>query len=270
MTHKETIKRWLKLGGVGVEIGAFERPVPLIKPFYVDRFSEYAGKKCLADYWGDACHIPFKSNSLDYVVTSHVLEHVANPVAAMLEWHRVLKHRGFIYMVVPDHRYTFDHKRNLTTVEHMWKDYSEGVNQRDSTHVMDYLDNVDWHKFHFDLPEEEMEAERKTMRDQYLFDVEAKKEFNLHFHVFQESNLTALIESIAEKKQLSWQIKEIQSRFPEHCPNGTLFVIQVRKKFSEGLASVFNSFKNRLNRHNVLSPDAQPLSEMDEMLKIHP
>ena len=123
MMHEQTVKRWLKLNGIGVEIGAFETPSPLIKPFYVDRFAEFAGKKCLADYWGDACHVPFRNNSLDYVVTSHVLEHVANPVAALLEWHRVLKNNGLIYMVVPDRRYTFDHQREITSPEHMWAEY---------------------------------------------------------------------------------------------------------------------------------------------------
>src|SRR5471032_2472484 len=78
MTHEEKVARWIGPGKIGVEIGAFKSPIPGLapRPIYVDRFRDYAGERCLADYYGDATELPFRDNSLDYVVTSHVLEHV--------------------------------------------------------------------------------------------------------------------------------------------------------------------------------------------------
>lgn len=269
MTHEEAVGLWLKPDGVGVEIGAFESPVPLIKPFYVDRFAEFAGRPCHADYWGDACRIPFRSNSLDYVVTSHVLEHVANPVAALMEWHRVVKDEGIIYMVLPDRRFTFDHQRELTTAEHMWHDYERGVTQRDSTHVHEYLDKVDWPMLRPDVPSDEIPACRKAMREQYIYDVQHNKEFNMHFHVFDEQNLFELVTLVAEHKKLSWTIMDQQIEFPDECPNGILMVIHVRKKFWSRLFSKINKKFADRNRNSVLKFNAKPLSDAEKMLRIY-
>jgi len=35
--------------------------------------------------------LPFKDSSLDYVLSSHVIEHFFNPIKALLEWNRVIK-----------------------------------------------------------------------------------------------------------------------------------------------------------------------------------
>jgi len=250
--HEQTVKRWLKLNGIGVEIGAFETPSPLIKPFYVDRFAEFAGKKCLADYWGDACHVPFRNNSLDYVVTSHVL-----------------KNNGLIYMVVPDRRYTFDHQREITSPEHMWADYEANMNQKDSSHVHEFLEKVDWKEFWHGFPEKEKPAKNRKLAEQYFYDIEHNKEFNMHFHVFEQSNLRCLINLVSQRKNLSWKILYTEEQFPEDCPNGILVVIRVRKGVSEKWESFVNGIKGRLNRNSVLLPDAQPLANADKMLQVY-
>lgn len=77
MNHSDVVPKYLT--GLGVEIGAFKTPIPGVKPIYVDLFSHYAGEATLAEYYGDACSLPFYDSSLHYVATSHVLEHVANP-----------------------------------------------------------------------------------------------------------------------------------------------------------------------------------------------
>ena len=135
MEHSQIIPRYLV--GPGVEIGAFQTPIPSISPIYVDRFATYAGEPTLADYFGDACDLPFLDDSVQYVASSHVLEHVANPFAALKEWTRVLRHGGYIYMVVPDRRHTFDHRRPLTAPVHMLADFRGGVGQVDGTHIDD-------------------------------------------------------------------------------------------------------------------------------------
>ncbi len=50
------------------------------------------------------CRLPFKSGSVSYCYTSHFIEHIPRPKAAMLmkEVHRVLKPNGMIRLVVPD------------------------------------------------------------------------------------------------------------------------------------------------------------------------
>lgn len=70
----------------------------------------------------------------DFVVCSHVLEHFANPLKALFEWHRVLRPAGSVIMVVPHGAYNFDHRRPTTTIEHLVSDYEGDVSEDDDTH----------------------------------------------------------------------------------------------------------------------------------------
>ncbi len=52
----------------------------------------------------------------DYVVASHVIEHVPDMVGWLQEIEEVLKPTGQLCLAIPDRRYTFDYLRPLTTV----------------------------------------------------------------------------------------------------------------------------------------------------------
>lgn len=56
--------------------------------------------------------LPFPDESQDYVFTSHVLEHIANPIKAINEWFRVLKVGGYLILIVP-HQYLYEKKKYL-------------------------------------------------------------------------------------------------------------------------------------------------------------
>ncbi len=53
------------------------------------------------DIVANATHLPFKSNSVDEIYTSHMVEHVPNFEKAMREMHRVLKQGGKLIIIVP-------------------------------------------------------------------------------------------------------------------------------------------------------------------------
>lgn len=96
------------------------------------------------DYVTDAANLSFAGDgSQDFVCSSHVLEHIANPLKAIGEWKRVIKKKGIIYAGVPDKRYMFDHKRQRTPLSHLIDDFEKGVDQTDKTHVSDFLENWD-------------------------------------------------------------------------------------------------------------------------------
>jgi len=58
-----------------------------------------------ADIQADILNLPFKDNSLDFITSFHVLEHLINIERAISEFIRVAKCNGIIFSVMPDKRY---------------------------------------------------------------------------------------------------------------------------------------------------------------------
>jgi SAM-dependent methyltransferase len=78
---------------------------------------------------------PIADSSYDFILSSHSLEHIANPIKALKEWLRVLKKGGTILAILPDKNFTFDHKRPVTTFDHLMDDYKNDTQENDLTHV---------------------------------------------------------------------------------------------------------------------------------------
>lgn len=55
----------------------------------------------IAKIKGDICNLPFSENQFDFILCNHVLEHVNDDIAAMLELFRVLKKNGVAIIQVP-------------------------------------------------------------------------------------------------------------------------------------------------------------------------
>lgn len=80
-----------------------------------------------------------KSSSYDFVLSSHSLEHVANPLKALSEWKRVLRQKGILVIILPKKESTFDHKRDYTTFEHLLDDYKNDIQENDATHFEEII-----------------------------------------------------------------------------------------------------------------------------------
>ncbi len=74
------------------------------------------------------------TGTYDFLLSCHSLEHIANPIKTMKEWHRVIKPGGTIVLVLPDKNHTFDHKRPYTTFDHLMQDFKNNVDEHDTTH----------------------------------------------------------------------------------------------------------------------------------------
>lgn len=70
----------------------------------------------------------------DGLISSHCLEHVSNPIKAVLEWKRVIKTGGYILIIVPNKLKTFDHRRDYTTFNHILADFENDVKEDDLSH----------------------------------------------------------------------------------------------------------------------------------------
>lgn len=114
--------------------------------------------------------------SYDFILASHVLEHTANPLKTIAEWLRVLRPGGALVIIVPDKKTTFDHKRPLTTFEHLLEDYKKDVGENDMTHLEEILAS---HDLELDPPAGNLKSFKKRCGENF-------KNRCLHHHVFSE------------------------------------------------------------------------------------
>ena len=120
-------------------------------------------------------------DTYDFVMSSHVIEHIANPIRALNEWRRVLKPGGAAILVVPHREYMFDHRRPLTTLQHMLDDFAQSTSEDDQTHLQETLDFIDYSM----IPED-----RDTVAElgRNVFNTRA-----LHHHTFDEATVRDLL-----------------------------------------------------------------------------
>jgi len=76
----------------------------------------------------------------DFVLSSHCLEHLANPLQGLQEWIRVLRDDGLLVLVVPHKDGTFDHRRPVTSMAHLIRDFEGRTTERDLTHLEEILE----------------------------------------------------------------------------------------------------------------------------------
>jgi len=81
----------------------------------------------------------------DFIVTSHAIEHFANPINTLNLWKKyVLKPDGYVLSIVPNKEACFDRKRPLTTLEHLISDYKKNIGEDDTTHIEEQKELHDW------------------------------------------------------------------------------------------------------------------------------
>jgi SAM-dependent methyltransferase len=79
------------------------------------------------------------TSSYDVILSSHCLEHMANPLGALEGWKRVLKTGGCILLILPHKDGTFDWKRPVTPLAHMIQDYEQNIGEDDLTHLPEII-----------------------------------------------------------------------------------------------------------------------------------
>jgi SAM-dependent methyltransferase len=112
--------------------------------------------------------------SYDFLLASHILEHVANPLRALQEFHRVVKPNGSLLIAVPNQLHTFDHRRPLTTFAHLEADLAANTDESDMTHLEEIL------ALH-DLEMDKQSGSPEEFRERCLRNREARC---MHHHVF--------------------------------------------------------------------------------------
>jgi SAM-dependent methyltransferase len=136
----------------------------------------------------------------DVVLSSHCLEHLADPLRALSEWRRVVRPGGHLLVAVPDPSRTFDHRRPLTTLPHLVSDFQRQTTEDDLSHLDEVLALHDLARDPAAGSRIEFEARcRDNLRHRCL-----------HHHVF---DLALLRDSLAES---GWETVAVEKLAPLH------------------------------------------------------
>ncbi|HSF56769.1 MAG TPA: glycosyltransferase, partial [Candidatus Binatia bacterium] len=151
---EHTLAHDLLDGLVGLEIGAAAHnpfglrtrnvAVPEGYEFYISHeLREMKLEPVPIHIWASADNLPVKSRSEDFVISSHVVEHLPNLIGAFEEWNRVVRDGGYIFMIVPRKgALAADENRELTSLSHFIEDYERA--KRFTRPAARYL----WQKFY--------------------------------------------------------------------------------------------------------------------------
>jgi predicted SAM-dependent methyltransferase len=104
-----------------------------------ENFAYYNNKKGF-QYIAEAANLlKIESNKYDFLLSCHSLEHTANTLKALKEWNRVLRNDGYLILVLPDKKFTFDEYRSVTTFEHLREDLENDTEETDDTHFEEII-----------------------------------------------------------------------------------------------------------------------------------
>lgn len=142
---------------VGVEFGASYNPIVPKKDGYnvyvVDHSDETKLREIYAahavevsriepvdaiDDGGELTNLLPPGQRFDYVIASHVFEHLPDPIRFLQRCERALKPGGKLFLLLPDRRFTFDFFRPVSSTGDLLRAYLEGRTRHDPGNLFDH------------------------------------------------------------------------------------------------------------------------------------
>ncbi len=133
-----------------------------------------------------------KDEEYNFLLSSNNLEHIANPIKALFEWKRIIKPEGMIILILPKKESNFDHKRSVTSFQHLKEDFKNNIDEKDLTHLNEILE----------LHDLKRDAHAGSFND---FKKRSENNFetrSLHHHVFDMALLKQIIDFVGMKTEL--------------------------------------------------------------------
>ena len=136
--------------------------------------------------------LPFRPRSLDFVIASHVLEHLPFPLAALRQWYEVLRPGGVLLLKIPDKRYTFDLRRRRTPLQHLIAEDRAPATFDKRAHFEDWVENV---------------IGRPRGSPEFDWDLAnlLQADYSIHYHVWTDQDIRDLVEYTRTEFHLNWQ-----------------------------------------------------------------
>jgi GT2 family glycosyltransferase len=183
----------LFLTGEGLEVGGGDRPFPLPDSTRCYRGDIRDDEKLCGYFKSDTItndgyvdaqtFAGIHTDRLDFVISSHVIEHLQNPIGSIVNAIRVLRPGGVFLLVVPEMRHTFDCDRPETSLEHALRDFVDGG---EGTRMQAYREHVIFvhPRFQSPIPAERVDAEAEKI---------CAAGMDLHYHAWTRPGFERLL-----------------------------------------------------------------------------
>ncbi|HEY2042554.1 MAG TPA: methyltransferase domain-containing protein, partial [Jatrophihabitans sp.] len=157
----------------------------------------------------------FADQSQDFIIASHVLEHLVEPVGQLADIYRVLRPGGTLLLLLPDRRRTFDRDRRPTPLLHLVDEYQRGVTELDDAHLIEFTSHVaeDW-------------GPARPPKDQAeRFDRHRRR--SIHVHCWYDDEFAEVLLYLIENLGIQWEL--IDRLGVDDVPDGMEFGIALRR-----------------------------------------
>lgn len=212
LSRQEIAARYLT--GTGLEIGALHNPLPVpaeVTVRYVDRMPVEELRKHYPELEKHFIIAPdiiddgeilatVPDSSLDFVIANHMIEHSQDPITALKNWLRVIRHGGIVYLVVPDKRHTFDKDRPITSINHVMLDYVQGTERSRENHFREWAESM------YKLPENEALARVRELMEM---------NYSIHYHVWTPKDFFEFLMHCQRKLHFPFRIEMFQENKDE-------------------------------------------------------
>jgi SAM-dependent methyltransferase len=156
---------------------------------------------------------PLGERRFDVVIASHVIEHLAAPIAALREMRRVLAPGGRLVLVVPDRTLTFDAGRSPTPLAHLLAEHAAGVSEISVGHIREFCAAI-----HAGPPIHP--AEVRDGHDPDRLDAERiawHRRRTIHVHCWRPEELAAGIAGLVAANLVSFRLADLYLADDEPC-----------------------------------------------------
>jgi len=161
-----------------------------------------------------------KNRKFDYIVGSHVIEHVPDLLGWLNEIFEALKPEGVLMLAIPDKRYTFDINRNTTTTGQVLGNYYSKLKVPSVEQVVDYeLESIEvdsgqiWYGNMFEkIKSKNSSGEVKKIINQSLANIYQ----DCHCTVFTPESFAKILSDLAMLELLPFVVDSyVETRFGE-------------------------------------------------------
>jgi SAM-dependent methyltransferase len=146
-----------------------------------------------------------QDHAFDAVVLSHVIEHVADPIRALEECHRVLRRSGRLVLIVPHRHTTFDSLRPGTSLAHLLTEHRAGFTEIDLAHIHEFCHSV----YHSEprLPEEIRELHDPDLLDDDLVYLHRLR--SIHVNCWNAEEMASMLVGLVAAGELGWRLVDL-------------------------------------------------------------